>query len=245
MSFTRSSAAIVLALVPAAAAADETVRGRLTAADPAANRLTVKTDDRAIDLAVTPQSKLEAGGKAVRLADLNTGGRVRVTYRAVNGANQVVSLRPAVTTDAGLRREVSEALAATKDYTHKQRAEFAARVRALVGDLDDRIDHLEAEVKDAGADARRRLEPRLTELRRQRVALNDRLGRVGAATADAWDEIKVGFGNAARELERALDPRWPAGSVRRPVQVLGQGRHDRRGDGQEPFAGLGRWSTWY
>ena len=202
-----AAALSILALGPARAAADETVRGQLAATDPAANRLTVKTGDRALDLAVTPQSKLEVGGKAVPLADLKTGQRVRVTYRAVGGANQVVALRPAVTTDDGLRREVSEALAATKDYTYRQKDEYAARLRGVVDDLDDRIDQLELEAKDAGADARRRLEPRLAELRRQRAALHDRLGRVGAATADAWDEIKAGFGNAARELQRALDPR--------------------------------------
>jgi hypothetical protein len=197
----------VLALGPARAAADETVRGQLAATDPAANRLTVKSGDRAIDLAVTPQSRLEASGKAVPLAEWKTGQRVRVTYRAVGGANQVVALRPAVTTDDGLRRELSEALAATKDYTYRQKDEYAARVRGVVDDLDDRIDELEAEAKVAGADARRRLEPRLAELRKQRAAVNDRLARVGAATADAWDEIKTGFGNAARELQRALDPK--------------------------------------
>jgi hypothetical protein len=205
--FRHLAVVAVLALGPARAAANETVRGQLAATDPAANRLTVKTGDRALDLAVTPQSKLLVGGKAVPLADLKTGQHVRVTYRAAGGANQVVTLRPAVTTDDGLRREVSDALAATKDYTYRQKDEYAARVRGVVDDLDDRIDQLEAEAKAAGADARRRLEPRLAELRKQRAALNDRLARVGTATADAWDEIKAGFGNAARELQRALDPK--------------------------------------
>jgi hypothetical protein len=197
----------VLALGPARAAADETVRGQLAATDPAADRLTVTAGDRALDLAVTPQSKLLAGGKAVPIAELKTGQRVRVTYRAAGGASQVVTLRPAVTTDDGLRREVSEALAATRDRTYRQKGEYAARVRGVVDALDDRINQLEAEAEDAGADARRRLEPRLAGLRRQRAALHDRLARVGAATADARDEVTAGFGNAARGLQRALDPR--------------------------------------
>ena len=39
----------VLALGPARAAADETVRGQLAATDPAADRLTVTAGDRALD----------------------------------------------------------------------------------------------------------------------------------------------------------------------------------------------------
>jgi hypothetical protein len=192
------------ALAPARAAADETARGTLTATDPAGGRVTVKTADRAIDFAVTPQSRLTNGGGPVSLADLKTGQPVRVTYRAAGGANQVVALRPAVTTDAGLRREVAQALAATKDYTFRQKDEFAARLRGVADDLDDRIDRLEAEARDAGADARRRLGPRITELRKHRAAVAARLDRLGSATADAWEDIKAGFTNAARDLDRFL-----------------------------------------
>ncbi len=198
-------ALFLTAFAPTRAAADETVRGQLTATDTAANRLTVKTDARAIVLGVTPQSRLQNGAKQVPLAELKTGQQVRVTYRAVGGANQVVTLRPAVTTDEGLRREVSEALAATKDYTFERKDEYAARLRGVVDDLDDRIDRLEAEAKDANADAKRSLEPRLAEMRKRRAALNERLDRLGTATAAAWDDIKSGFGNAARELDRFLD----------------------------------------
>lgn len=201
-----AGALLALTPFPAAAADTETVRGRVTTTDPAANRVGVRTTaGRDLVLAVTPGSRLTVGGKPVGLAELKAGHRVRVTYREADGAKELVALRPAVTTDADLKREVSEALAATRDYTHRRKDEYAERVRGVLDDLDDRIEALREEAAEAGADAKRRLEPRIAELKAKRAALDDRLGKVRAASAEAWDDVKEGFGDAARDLEQWLD----------------------------------------
>lgn len=208
--FTPLAVGLLAAVIsPRAVAAEpepEVARGRIVGTDAAKGRLIVRTAGSGdLTLAVTPKSRLAVDGKPVALADLSAGRQVRVTYReGADGAKELVSLRSAVVTDGDLKREVSQALAATKQYTFQRKAEYAARVRGVVDDLDDRIDALEAEAKDAGADAKKRLEPRLAELKKRRAVLADRLWDVRSVAADTWEDVKSGFGAAARDLERLL-----------------------------------------
>ncbi|MBX9582610.1 MAG: PRC-barrel domain-containing protein [Gemmataceae bacterium] len=198
-------AGLVLAAAPAAAE-PEVVRGQVTKVASAADRLTIRTTaGKEITFAAVPGSRLEADGKPLALADLKEGRRVRVTYREAAGRKEVVALKPAVVTDEALKKEVGQALAAAKQYTFQQKDEYAERVRGVIADLDDRIDRLEAEAKDAGAEAEAKLRARLADLKKHRTALKDRLDKVGSAAADAWDDVKDGFSAAARELERVLD----------------------------------------
>jgi len=196
--------AALLVALPSEAAETETVRGRLTQVDAAAGRLTVAGQDGPIILALMPTSRLEVDGKAATLAALKEGTYVRAVYKKEDGANRILSIRPAVVTDEELRRRVDSALTATRQYAHQQKDEYAAKVRGLLDDLDDRIDRLQAEMKQAGEEAKARLAPRLEALKKQRAALGDRLAKVRAAAAEAWEDVKAGFGAAARDLKQAL-----------------------------------------
>jgi ElaB/YqjD/DUF883 family membrane-anchored ribosome-binding protein len=110
-----------------------------------------------------------------------------------------------VTTGEDLGREVKQALAAVKDYTFRQKDKYAAELREVSDDVEDRIDDLEARAKDATAEAKAKIRAQIAELRKKKGALNERLEKVGNATAEAWDDVKSGVGEAAAELEKVLD----------------------------------------
>jgi hypothetical protein len=210
MTLTRSAVALAVAAFgllfpgPAAGADTHLVRGRVVKTDPAAKTVTVRPNEGAdVTLAVTDASRLEVGGKPATVAQLKEGQRVRVSY--TDKTNQVVSLKPAVTTEEDLRREVKQALGAARDYTFRQKDKYEARLRGTAEDVQDRIDYLEARAKDAGAEAKERIRERIAELRKKKGVLNDKLDRVGSATADAWEDVKSGVGAAADDLQKALD----------------------------------------
>jgi hypothetical protein len=210
--FASSESRIVVGLLSvllpsalATAAEPELVRGRIASVDAAAKTLKLETAGGDVTLVVAPESRLVVDGKAVRLEDLKEGRYVRVAYKDQSGAKQVVSLSAAVVTDEELKRRIAEALDATKRYAHKQKDEFAAKVGGVVEDLDDRIDRLQMEMKGATAEAKVKLQARIDALKKMRSTLSDRLAKIRAAAADAWDDVKSGFGNAARDLQKALD----------------------------------------
>lgn len=208
MTFRTSLVALAIAaLCPAARAAEPVVvRGALTKIDASAKTVAVRPATGAtVTLAVGPGSRIEVGGKPARLDQFKEGQRVRATYTVRDGRNEVVALRPAVATDEQLGREIRQALAAAKSYTFAQKDKYADELRDATDDVDDRIDHLEAEAKDAGAEAKAKIQARIADLRKRRGALAERLSKVQSATGDAWDDVKAGAGAALSDLEKALN----------------------------------------
>ncbi|AWM37088.1 hypothetical protein C1280_08660 [Gemmata obscuriglobus] len=196
----------LVALCPATQADESVVRGPLTAVDAAARTVTVRpATGAAVTLAVGTGARVEVGGKPAGLDQLKKGQRVRATYVPRDGRNEVVALRPAVATDEQLGREIRQALAAAKSYTFAQKDKYAAELRDAADDVDDRIDQLEAEAKDAGAEAKAKVQARIADLRKRRGVITDRLSKVQSATGDAWEDVKAGAGAALSDLEKALN----------------------------------------
>lgn len=194
-----------LILVAPAWADTETIRGRVTARDATAGSLTVKTGEgKDVALAVTPDTRLEAEGKPIPLAQFKEGQRVRATYEATGGVNRLVSLRP---TAAGnkVSQELGEAVRAVKDYAYKSKEEYQRKMRDALERVDDRIDELEDRAREGGAEARARVRDQVQELKQKRTELSNRLEKGRPATEDAWNEVKSGVSRAADDLQRALD----------------------------------------
>jgi hypothetical protein len=200
------SALVLATLTPSSDAADpQVLRGRLSNVDPASRSLTVESAEGAITLTVSPDARLKMDGKPVGLEGLKPGRYLRISYREEEGARTVVSIAPAIVSDRELKKRVAAALDASKRFAHQQKDEYAAKMRGVVDDLDDRIDRLHVEMKDAGADAKKKLQTRIEDLKKRRGELAGRLDKLRSAAADAWEEVKAGFGAAANDLERALD----------------------------------------
>jgi hypothetical protein len=118
------SAAFVLGTAGSAPAADtHVVRGQVTKIDRTSKTIVIRPNNGAdVIVAVTDASRLEVGRKPATLAQVKEGQRVRVTYDPK--AKTLVSLKPTVTTDDDLGREVKQALAAVKDYTFRQKDKY-------------------------------------------------------------------------------------------------------------------------
>lgn len=199
-------AVLMLATVPVSAADAVVLRGSVVKLDAAAKRITVRpADGKDVTLTATPTSHVEVGGKPATLAQFKEGQRVRATYTTKDATNEIVRLKPTVVTDEQLGKEVKQALAAAKDYTFQQKEKYEAELREVADDVDDRIDQLEADAKDAGAEAKAKIQARIAELRKRRAALDGRLSKVKSATADAWADVKAGVGAAATDLEKAIN----------------------------------------
>jgi len=202
----------VAAFTSMARAGDEpiTVRGSVEQVDTATGRLDIQTaDGKTLTLQVTKDTTVEVDGRTAKLADLAAGQRVRVTYRPADGRNQVVTLTARKTTGKDVAREAREALEAAKQYTYQQKEQYEQRLRQVMDDLDDRIDDLEMRARAATADARKKLEPQLRELKQKRAVVSERLEKVKAAAPAAWNELKAGVQKAVEELQRALDDDRP------------------------------------
>jgi hypothetical protein len=200
-------AATLGTLVPqdAVAAGTNVVRGQLIKIDASVHQVTVRpTSGADVTLAVTAGSQLKSGGKLATLARFNVGQRVRATYAEKNGVNEIVVLKPAVTTDEQLRKEINQALTTAKQYTFQQKDKYEAKLHETLNDVDDRIDHLEAEAKTAGTEAKARIRTHIAELKKHRTVLGERLEKAKSATADAWDNIKAGVGAAGTDLQKSL-----------------------------------------
>jgi hypothetical protein len=205
---TVAAAFAFVTLAPFARAADEPtiVRGSIEQVDAAAGRVTVRTGDgKTLTLQITKGTTVDVDGHTAKPTDLMTGQRVRVTYRVTDGRNEVVTLTGRKTTGQDVAREAREALEAAGRYTYQQKEQYAKRLRQVVEDLDDQIADLEQRTQKATADAKIKLDRQLKELKQKRAVVNERLEKVKAAGADAWDDLKSGIRSAIEDLQRALD----------------------------------------
>jgi len=88
---------------------------------------------------------------------------------------------------ARVRREIEEALAAIRTYSHSQKDRFEERFDSSLDRLEIEIDRLEAKAAAGTADARRRLEPRIAELEREAADVRDRMRAAIQAGVDSWN----------------------------------------------------------
>ena len=106
-----------------------------------------------------------------------------------------------------VKKETADLIAALKAYTADQREEAAQKTRAALGDLDQRIDALEARVdrnwNEMSETARTNARETLKVLRQKRIEAAERYGSLKTSSRGAWTQMKKGFSNAYRDLSRA------------------------------------------
>jgi len=182
-----------------------TIRGRIVRVRPEDNQLTLKTRNKEVELRVGKGSRLQMDGQDVRLDQFKEGTRVRVTYLRQDGANRVVTLAPALIGNGEVQRGVREALQAARAYNYRQREEFQRRAQANLRELDERIADLQDRAEDAGQESRQQYQRLLEELRRRRDVAREKVARLKDASADNWEDIRAGAGQALDDLQQAYD----------------------------------------
>ena len=109
------------------------------------------------------------------------------------------------TTLGDMKRETADAAEAIKNYTVEQRDEAVKKTKAALDDLDERIDRLEAKIRDKWGEmdqaARDRATAALRALRQERERVAEWYGGLQHGSAEAWDRVKMGFSEAYKKLK--------------------------------------------
>ncbi len=91
-----------------------------------------------------------------------------------------------------MKEETKEAIDATKDYAYAQKADYAAKVRAELAELNKELDQLSAKIEGSSASAKAEAKVKLQEVREKMARLGEKLDGVQSATESTWDEVKSG-----------------------------------------------------
>lgn len=108
---------------------------------------------------------------------------------------------------AELKKESRDLLQALKSYSVEQRDEAITESRAVLDDLDKRIDTLERRLREnwnsMSEQARRKTGDKLRALRRERTRVAEWYGSLKNSSGEAWEHMKQGFSEAYRDLYEA------------------------------------------
>lgn len=113
------------------------------------------------------------------------------------------------TTAKEVKKEMADLLDTLKSYTVEQRDKAVEKTQKAMDKLDKRIDTLESRI-DKNWDtmtkkARKETRANMKDLREQRIKMAEWYGRMTNSSASAWGDVKKGFSNAYKTLEKAWD----------------------------------------
>jgi hypothetical protein len=111
--------------------------------------------------------------------------------------------KPEVSAD-DVKKEVGEAIEATKDYVLQHSEEYRKELEQKLKKFDTQLEEWRAEVKKAHAVARARLEKEIAELEKKRELAQQKLEELKDPTKQAWEDLKSGLDSVMDELEKAF-----------------------------------------
>ncbi len=91
-------------------------------------------------------------------------------------------------------------------FTYDQRQDFTRSVGDQLAGLDRQIDELASQAKSTGGSVSDRA---LANIRASRQSVDRSLDRVDNATAENWEEIQRGVGEAVEDLTEAVERAYP------------------------------------
>ncbi len=104
-----------------------------------------------------------------------------------------------------VKEETKEAIDATKDYAYAQKAEYAAKIRAELSELNKELDQLSAKVERSSASAKTEAKAKLQDVRERVARLGEKLDGVQNATESTWDEVKAGVKKGYEEVKDSFN----------------------------------------
>ena len=111
------------------------------------------------------------------------------------------------TTMQDVKKEMAETAETIKHYSADQRDEALKKAKAIMDDLDAKIDKLGSSIhKQWGTmdqAARRKAQAALDRLKRQRKEMADSYTALQESTAGAWENVKKGFADSYTDLHDA------------------------------------------
>jgi hypothetical protein len=103
-------------------------------------------------------------------------------------------------------QETGDAVEAPRSYGFEDRQDFAQSVRQRLADLDRQTEELTNQAKSTGGSVSDRA---LANIRSARRAAVRNLGRIDAATADNWEQVRGRVDQAVESLAAAVEGAYP------------------------------------
>lgn len=115
--------------------------------------------------------------------------------------------RPAEKKEVG--QEVKEAVEAIKEYSADQKDEAVKKGKAVLDNLDGRIEQMESRIKKdwdkMGDSARKTAKTSLEGIKKQREKVAEWVGSMKQSSSGAWEEVKKGFVESYETLSDSFD----------------------------------------
>ncbi len=119
-------------------------------------------------------------------------------------AEQVRTDKP---TMQDVKKEMAEAVETIKHYSADQRDEAVDKAKAVMDDLDAKIDKLETSIHKQWATmdktARHKAQAALDRLKQHRKEMAESYKALQQSTAGAWEHVKKGFADSYMDLQDA------------------------------------------
>ena len=113
------------------------------------------------------------------------------------------------TTSKDVKQETAEAIQAIKNYSFEQRDKAVKEVKAVLADLDGRIDRMQSRVEkkwnEMDQSTREQVRNTLKMLREKRNKLSEWYGGLQHSSAGAWTHVKEGFIEGYESVASAFD----------------------------------------
>lgn len=196
-------AMMVLAMNFATARAD-TVTGRVTDVRPEKKEFTIRlADDDLRSFRLDDRSKLQLRGGASTIAEVKPGMILKVTYEK-HGAQNVVqsAAQPVLSTDE-IKRQLDDLK--DKKYGFQNKDQYVARLQGILNSMEDQIEDLRQRARTASGKAKVELMQEIAVLEMKREELQARMPTIRRATAEAWNDLKQGVGQATDDFQKAWE----------------------------------------
>lgn len=112
------------------------------------------------------------------------------------------------TDQQSVETELQDAMSAIGEYGVEQRDAAVREAEELLVSLDAKIEHLQTRMAEEwatmSADARKKAETAMTELRRKRTDVAEWFGGLKHGSAEAWQEVRSGFTEAYDDARKAV-----------------------------------------
>jgi hypothetical protein len=134
---------------------------------------------------------------------------ITAVFLAVGSVSFAAQTSAEKTTTKEVKEKVAEAAEAIKNYSVDQRDEALKKAKAVLDDLDARIDRMESQLNEKwdqmDQSARKKARATLTAPRKQRNEVAEWYGGLKHSSSNAWEDVKKGFLKSYQELRDAFD----------------------------------------
>ena len=117
-------------------------------------------------------------------------------------------LSPDKVTINEVNQELKELVNGMKEYSYEEKDQATEQVKATINDINLRISKLNADVNQNTAEisesTKQQAEATIKVLERKRDKLSERYAKLEIASAEAWEELKAGFIDSYKALEKGL-----------------------------------------